>query len=116
MCIEEVWSEFFFYMQYEICVVLVKCGLIIKYIESCVFVLSGGEKVKVRLCKLINLEINLLVFDELINYLDVDVKEEFKCVFKEYKGFILFIFYELEFYMDIVIEMWNCEFWMMKVF
>ncbi|AEP85686.1 ABC-F family ATP-binding cassette domain-containing protein [Bacillus spizizenii] len=114
-CIEEVWSEFPSYTQYEIRAALAKCGLTTKHIESRVSVLSGGEKAKVRLCKLINSETNLLVLDEPTNHLDVDAKEELKRALKEYKGSILLISHEPEFYIDIATETWNCESWTTKV-
>lgn len=94
---------------------LAKCGLTTKHIESRVSVLSGGEKAKVRLCKLINSETNLLVLDEPTNHLDVDAKEELKRALKEYKGSILLISHEPDFYMDIATETWNCESWTTKV-
>lgn len=75
-CIEEIWTEFPSYTQFEIRAALAKCGLTTKHIESKIAVLSGGEKAKVRLCKLINRETNLLVLDEPTNHLDVDAKDE----------------------------------------
>ncbi len=115
-CIEEVWDEFPAFNQYEVRSALAKCGLMTKHIESKVAVLSGGEKAKVRLCKLINYETNLLVLDEPTNHLDVDAKEELKRALKEYKGSILLISHEPEFYEDIVTDVWNCEDWATKVF
>ncbi|MBU9720109.1 MULTISPECIES: ABC-F family ATP-binding cassette domain-containing protein [Bacillaceae] len=115
-CIEEVWSEFPSYSQYEVRAALAKCGLMTKHIESKVSVLSGGEKAKVRLCKLINNETNLLVLDEPTNHLDVDAKEELKRALKEYPGSILLISHEPEFYQDVVTDVWNGEKWTTKVF
>ena len=113
-CIEEVWSTFPSYTQYEVRAALAKCGLTTKHIESRVSVLSG-EKAKVRLCKLINEETNLLVLDEPTNHLDVDAKEELKRALKEYKGSVLLISHEPEFYQDVATETWNCESWTTKV-
>ncbi|WP_421383859.1 ABC-F family ATP-binding cassette domain-containing protein [Bacillus salacetis] len=115
-CIEEVWSEFPSYTQYEVRAALAKCGLMTKHIESKVEVLSGGEKAKVRLCKLINKETNLLVFDEPTNHLDVEAKAELKRALQEYKGSVLLISHEPEFYQDIATDLWNCESWTTKVF
>jgi len=86
-----------------------------KHIESKIDVLSGGEKAKVRLCKLINRESNVLVLDEPTNHLDVDAKEELKRALKEYRGSILLISHEPEFYQDIVTDVWNGETWTTKV-
>ncbi len=100
-CIEEIWQEFPGLSQYEVRSALAKCGLTTKHIESLVKVLSGGEQAKVRLCKLINKPSNLLVLDEPTNHLDVDAKEELKRALKAYKGSILMVCHEPEFYEDI---------------
>jgi ATPase subunit of ABC transporter with duplicated ATPase domains len=115
-CIEEIWQEFPSFTQYEVRATLAKCGLTTKHIESKVEVLSGGEKAKVRLCKLINQETNVLVLDEPTNHLDVEAKAELKRAIKDYKGSVLLICHEPEFYEDIVTDSWNCESWTTKVF
>jgi ATPase subunit of ABC transporter with duplicated ATPase domains len=115
-CIEEVWNEFPSLNQAEVRSALAKCGLTTKHIESKVEVLSGGEKAKVRLCKLMNKESNVLVFDEPTNHLDVEAKEELKRALKEYKGTVLLISHEPDFYQDVATEVWNCEDWTTKLF
>ncbi|RKQ33935.1 ABC-F family ATP-binding cassette domain-containing protein [Oceanobacillus halophilus] len=115
-CLDEVWDEFPHFTQYEVRAALAKCGLTTKHIESKVKVLSGGEKAKVRLCKLINQETNLLVLDEPTNHLDHDAKIELKRALKDYKGSVLLISHEPEFYDGIVTDMWNCEDWTTKAF
>jgi len=115
-CLEEIWNTFPALTQAEVRSALAKCGLTTKHIESKIDVLSGGEKAKVRLCKLLNIETNLLVLDEPTNHLDVDAKEELKRALQDYKGSILLISHEPEFYRDIVHEVWNCEDWTTKVF
>lgn len=115
-CIEEIWETFPSLSQYEVRAALAKCGLTTKHIESKIAVLSGGEKAKVRLCKLINRESNILVLDEPTNHLDVDAKEELKRALKAYKGSIILISHEPEFYRDIATDIWNCESWTTKVF
>jgi len=114
-CIEEVWKDFPHFTQYEVRSALAKCGLTTKHIESKVVVLSGGEQAKVRLCKLINKETNILILDEPTNHLDVDAKEELKKALKEYKGSILLVCHEPEFYRDVVTDIWNCEDWTTKI-
>lgn len=108
-CIEEIWEEFPSYSQYEVRSALAKCGLTTKHIESLVKVLSGGEQAKVRLCKLINRETNILLLDEPTNHLDVDAKEELKRALKEYKGAVLLVCHEPEFYDGLVDKIWNLE-------
>ena len=114
-CIEEIWEEFPSYSQYEVRSALAKCGLTTKHIESLVRVLSGGEQAKVRLCKLINKNTNVLLLDEPTNHLDVDAKDELKRALKEYKGSILLICHEPEFYEEIVSEVWDCSKWTTKI-
>ncbi len=114
-CIEEFWSEYPAYTQYEVRSALAKCGLTNNHIESKVLVLSGGEQAKVRLCKLINRDTNFLVLDEPTNHLDVDAKEELKRALQAYKGSILLICHEPEFYRDVVTDVWNVEDWTTKI-
>ncbi|ADC48914.1 MULTISPECIES: ribosomal protection-like ABC-F family protein [Alkalihalophilus] len=114
-CIEEIWQEFPSLGQAEVRAALAKCGLTTKHIESKMIVLSGGEKAKVRLCKLINRESNILILDEPTNHLDVEAKAELKRALKAYKGSILLISHEPEFYEDLVTDVWNCESWTTKL-
>ncbi len=115
-CIDEIWQEFPGLTQFEVRAALAKCGLTTKHIESKVMVLSGGEQAKVRLCKLINKETNVLILDEPTNHLDVDAKEELKRALKAYKGSILLISHEPDFYRDVATDIWNCENWTTKIF
>ena len=114
-CLEEIWKEFPSYTQYQVRSALAKCGLTTKHIESQVRVLSGGEQAKVRLCKLINRESNVLLLDEPTNHLDVDAKTELKRALKEYKGSILLICHEPEFYEGLATQVWDCREWALKV-
>lgn len=110
-CIQEIWNEFPGFSQYEVRSALAKCGLTTKHIESRVKVLSGGEQAKVRLCKLINRETNILLLDEPTNHLDVDAKDELKRALKAYKGSILMVCHEPEFYDGLATDVWDCTKW-----
>lgn len=114
-CIEEIWKEFPSYTQYQVRSALAKCGLTTKHIESQVRVLSGGEQAKVRLCKLINRETNILLLDEPTNHLDADAKEELKRALSVYKGSILLICHEPDFYEDMATKVWDCSQWSLKI-
>lgn len=114
-CIQEIWDTFPSMNQQEVRSALARCGLTTKHIESQVRVLSGGEQAKVRLCKLMNRTTNILLLDEPTNHLDVDAKEELKRALVEYRGSILLICHEPEFYRDIVGEVWDCSKWTTKV-
>ncbi|MDO4329837.1 MAG: ABC-F family ATP-binding cassette domain-containing protein [Lachnospiraceae bacterium] len=114
-CIEELWKEFPSYTQYQVRAALAKCGLTTKNIESQVRVLSGGEQAKLRLCKLMNRESNVLLLDEPTNHLDVDAKEELRRALKEYKGTILLICHEPEFYQGLATRVLDCSEWSLRV-
>ena len=114
-CIEEIWKDFPSFTQYEVRSALAKCGLTTKHIESLVKVLSGGEQAKVRLCKLINRPTNILLLDEPTNHLDVDAKTELKRALQEYKGSILMVCHEPEFYEGLATDVWDCTKWSTRV-
>ena len=78
-------------------------------------VLSGGENAKVRLCPSMLHEINLLVLDEPTNHLDVDAKEALKEAIRDFKGTVLMVSHEPEFYNDVADIVWNVEAWSNKV-
>jgi ATPase subunit of ABC transporter with duplicated ATPase domains len=106
---DEVWNEFPGLSNFEVRQSLAKCGLSNEHITSQMRVLSGGEAAKVRLCKIMLKNINLLVLDEPTNHLDVDAKDELKKAIKDFKGTVLLVSHEPEFYMDIVDDVWNIE-------
>ena len=114
-CIEEIWQEFPAFTQYEVRSALARCGLTTKHIESRVKVLSGGEQAKVRLCKLMNRATNVLLLDEPTNHLDVDAKDELKRALQEYKGSILMVCHEPEFYDGLATQVWDLSQWTTKI-
>ena len=96
--LEAVWDAFPALNQAEVRAALAKCGLTSKHIESQIQVLSGGEQAKVRFCLLMNHENNVLVLDEPTNHLDVDAKDELKRALQAFKGSVLMVCHEPEFY------------------
>ena len=114
-CIDEIWQEFPSYTQYEVRSALAKCGLTTKHIESRIMVLSGGEQAKVRLCKLLNRPTNVLLLDEPTNHLDVAAKEELRRALKEYKGSVLMVCHEPEFYEGLATQVWDLSQWTTKL-
>ena len=76
---------------------------------------EDGEQAKVRLCKLINRETNLLLLDEPTNHLDVEAKEELKRALAAYKGNILLICHEPDFYEGFATKVWDCSEWSLKI-
>ena len=96
--LEAVWDAFPALNQAEVRAALAKCGLTSKHIESQIQVLSGGEQAKVRFCLLMNRENNVLVLDEPTNHLEVDAKDELKRALQAFKGSVLMVCHEPEFY------------------
>ena len=107
--LDEIWDEFPSMTNAEVRAALARCGLTTEHITSKMKVLSGGENAKVRLCRLMLREINLLVLDEPTNHLDVLAKDELKRAVKDFKGTVVLVSHEPEFYEDIVDEVINLE-------
>lgn len=113
--LDEVWNLYPHLTNHEVRLELARCGLTSEHITSQMMVLSGGENAKVRLCKIILKENNFLVLDEPTNHLDVEAKDELKRAIKEFKGTVVLVSHEPEFYEDIVDEIWNIEDWSNKI-
>lgn len=113
--LQEIWNEFPGMTNGEVRAALARCGLTNEHITSQMKVLSGGENAKVRICKLMLKEVNLLVLDEPTNHLDVDAKAELKKAIAEFKGTVLLVSHEPDFYYDIVTDVWNLEQWTTKI-
>lgn len=107
--LDEIWDEFPSMTNAEVRAALARCGLTTEHITSKMKVLSGGENAKVRLCRLMLKEINLLVLDEPTNHLDVLAKDELKRAVKDFKGTVILVSHEPEFYSDIADKVINLE-------
>ena len=112
---ENFWKDFPSYSNAEVRFALAKCGLTNEHITSQMKVLSGGENAKVRLAKLMQREANWLILDEPTNHLDVEAKEELKRALMEFKGAILLVCHEPEFYEGWIDDVWNVEDWTLKI-
>jgi ATPase subunit of ABC transporter with duplicated ATPase domains len=60
-------------------------------------------------------DINWLVLDEPTNHLDVDAKKELKRALIDFRGTVLVVCHEPEFYEDWVTDVWNIEGWTTKI-
>ena len=106
--LEEIWAEFPGMTNGEVRAALAKCGLTSEHITTQMRALSGGENAKVRLCKL----------DPYLNVdpgLDVDAKEALREAVRTYRGTVLLVSHEPEFYEGLVSEVWNVEDWTTKI-
>ena len=113
--LDEFWQAYPGKSNFEVRAALAACGLTNEHITTKMMALSGGEAARVRLAKIIETPVNLLVLDEPTNHLDVDAKKELQRALKEYKGTLLLVSHEPEFYEDWVDSVWNIERWTTKI-
>lgn len=107
--IEDVWSRFPDKTQKEIRESLAKCGLRHEQVFQKLSTLSGGEQSKVRLCKLMLTPSNWLLLDEPTNHLDINAKEALKEALASFKGTVLLVSHEKDFYEEFATTIWNLE-------
>ena len=113
--LEKLWQEYPGMTNFEVRAALASCGLTNEHITTKMTALSGGEAAKVRLAKIMQKPVNLLVLDEPTNHLDVEAKKELKRALQEYKGTLLLVSHEPDFYEDLVDTVWNIESWSTKI-
>ncbi len=113
--LEYIWDAFPAMTNAEVRAALARCGLTNEHITGQMQVLSGGENAKVRLCKLMQEPYNVLVLDEPTNHLDVAAKEELQRALIEFKGTVLLVSHEPEFYESWITDIWNVEDWTTKI-
>ena len=113
--LEEIWDLYPSMTNHEVRTALAKCGLTTDHITSPMKVLSGGENAKVRLCKLLMEELNLLILDEPTNHLDPEAKDELEKAIREFKGTVLLVCHEPYFYQSFITDVWNVEDWTTKI-
>lgn len=109
--LEELWQAYPGLSNSEVRAALARCGLTPENMTTKMMVLSGGEAAKVRLCKIMQKPVNLLALDEPTNHLDAEAKQELKRALMAYKGTVICISHEPEFYQDWVDDIWNIEDW-----
>ena len=77
--------------------------------------LNGSEKVKVLLAHALFRNPDIMLLDEPTNHLDVDAKDELKRALMAYKGSILMVCHEPEFYDGLATDVWDCGKWTTRI-
>jgi len=72
-----------------------------------VSVLSGGEQSRLRLCMLMDEEINFLILDEPTNHLDIDSREWIEEAVETYDGTLLFVSHDRYFINRFATRIWE---------
>lgn len=74
-----------------------------KYVK----VLSGGERTRLAICKLLFEDFNLLIMDEPTNHLDIQSKEILKDALKNYEGTLLLVSHDRDFLDGLSNKIWE---------
>lgn len=78
------------------------CGIMGEHAMQAIGTLSGGEQAKVKICLLILTPCNFIIMDEPTNHLDIQAKQSLKIALKEFKGTVLLVSHEPDFYKEWV--------------
>ena len=78
------------------------CGIMGGHAMQAIGTLSGGEQAKVKICLLILTPCNFIIMDEPTNHLDIQAKQSLKIALKEFKGTVLLVSHEPDFYKEWV--------------
>ena len=70
-----------------------------------VTLLSGGEKVRLALCKILKTRPNVLVLDEPTNHMDIVGKETLESMLKDYKGTLIFVSHDRYFVKKVATQL-----------
>ena len=70
-----------------------------------VHMLSGGEKVRLALCKILKTRPNVLVLDEPTNHMDIVGKETLESMLKDYKGTLIFVSHDRYFVKKVATQL-----------
>ena len=71
--------------------------------------LSGGEKVRILLIKLMQKDVNFLILDEPTNHIDIDTREILEGALQQYKGTLLFVSHDRFFINKLANRILNIE-------
>ena len=95
--------------------VLVGLGFKREDLERPTSTFSQGWNMRIELAKVLLRKPDVLLLDEPTNHLDVDAKAELKRALQSYKGSILMVCHEPEFYEGLATDVWDCTKWTTRI-
>lgn len=107
--LEEIWSQYPNKLEKEVRNELAKVGLKGPIVLQSIKTLSGGEQAKLKLCKMMLVKANVLIFDEPTNHLDKLAKEGLADALKKYPGTVIIVTHEESFLKDVATRVFNIE-------
>lgn len=78
-------------------------------VDKKVAVLSGGEKMRLSLCRLLLSPSNVLILDEPTNHLDIQSKAILKQALQQYEGTFIVVSHDREFLDGLTNRIWDIE-------
>ncbi|WP_028549702.1 ABC-F family ATP-binding cassette domain-containing protein [Paenibacillus sp. UNC451MF] len=88
---------------------LSQCGIKDAHVMQSIRTLSGGEQSKVKLCRLILSEYNVLIMDEPTSHLDAETKVALQKALMQFAGSIILVSHEQDFYLEWADRVLNIE-------
>lgn len=107
--LEEIWSLYPAKQEKEVRNDLARVGLRGTVVLQPIKTLSGGEQAKLKLCKMMLIKANVLIFDEPTNHLDRLAKEGLAEAIKKYPGTVIIVTHEESFLNGVTNRIFNIE-------
>jgi ATPase subunit of ABC transporter with duplicated ATPase domains len=95
--------------QHVIRIILARLRFYEEDVHKPIGVLSGGERVKTSLAKLLVGDYNLLVLDEPTNHVDLDTLQALEGLLKDYPGTVLVISHDRKFVENVADKLWRFQ-------
>ena len=103
--IEDYWDEFPNLTETEVRNALGAFLFTGEEVFKSIRVLSGGEKVRLALCKILKRKPNVLILDEPTNHMDMIGKETLETMLKDYKGTLIFVSHDRYFVKQVATQL-----------
>lgn len=103
--IDEIWSVYSDKTNTEIRSMLARFGFRGEDVFKSIPVLSGGERARLSIAKMVACGVSLLILDEPTNHLDIDSREMLEQALKEYDGTVIAVSHDRYFIKNLATSM-----------